>query len=308
MIIRTVLGDIDPQELGVCTCHEHLLWRVPEPYTEDDLDLGFDSIPAAVAEMRHFKGKGGQALVEMTTPEIGRAPADLRQIALASSTHIIAATGHHKHKFSADALHGLSLQTITERILADITSGMQGTSIRAGVIKAATSNNEATPIERKVIQAVGAAHQASGAPVATHTEGGTFALEQARLLIEAGVSPNHLLIGHLDRNQPLNVYTQLAEMGVYLGFDQIGKQKYWPDAERVKLIQTLIDLGYTQQILLSCDNARKSGWHTHHPEQDGPAYLLTRFIPALQSAGVLSDTIKQMLVDNPSRFLTFQEG
>jgi phosphotriesterase-related protein len=308
MIIRTVRGDIDPLQLGVCTCHEHLLWTVPEPYAEEDPDLGFDSIPAAVAEMRHFKGKGGNALVEMTTAEIGRAPKDLCQIALATNTHIIAATGHHKHKFSARALNGLSLETITQGIIRDITTGIDGTSIRAGVIKAATSKNEATEIERLIIRAAAAAHQATGAPVATHTEGGTYAVEQATLLIEAGVAPQHLLIGHLDRNQPLSVYTRLAEMGVYLGFDQIGKEKYWPDAARIKLIQTLIDLGYTQQILLSCDHARKSGWHTHHPHQDGPAYLLTRFIPALQSAGVLVDNVNQMLIHNPSRFLAFEEG
>ncbi len=278
---------------------------MPEPYTNDDLDLGFDSIPAAVAEMRHFKGKGGQALVEMTTSEIGRSPKDLRQIALASETHIIATTGHHKDKFCASKLDGLSLQTITDQIIRDITNGMDNTTIRAGIIKAATSKDQATETEKRVIRAVGAAHQATGAPVATHTEGGTFAVQQARLLIEAGVAPQRLLIGHLDRNQPMGLYTELAEMGVYLGFDQIGKEKYWPDAERVKLIQTLIKIGYTQQILLSCDNARKSGWHTHNPYQDGPAYLLTSFIPALQSAGVLEDNIRMMLVNNPSRFLAF---
>ena len=235
MIIRTVLGDIHPQDLGVCTCHEHLLWIVPEPYADEDLDLGFDSIPAAVAEMRHFKGKGGHALVEMTTLEIGRAPKDLRQIALASEVNIIATTGHHKDKFSAAALNGLSLQTITDRIIQDVMTGMDDTNIRAEIIKAATSKNEATETEKLVIRAVGMAHQTTGAPVATHTEGGTFAVEQAQFLIEAGVDPHHLLIGHVDRNQPLAVYTELAEMGVYLGFDQIGKEKYWPDAKRVKL-------------------------------------------------------------------------
>jgi phosphotriesterase-related protein len=241
----------------------------------------------------------------MTTAEIGRAPNDLRQISLAADVHIIAAAGHHKDKFSAAALVGLSLETITNRIISDITSGMDDTNIRAGIIKAATSKDQATETERLVIQAVGAAHQVTGAPVATHTEGGSFAVEQAQLLIDAGVAPHRLLIGHLDRNQPLFVYTRLAEMGVYLGFDQIGKEKYWPDRERVKVIQTLIDLGYTQQILLSCDNARKSGWHTHNPYQDGPAYLLTTFIPALQKSGVSEDNIYSMLVNNPRQFLAF---
>src|SRR5512133_3850488 len=105
MKIRTVLGDIPPSELGVTTCHEHLLWAVPEPYADEDPDLGFDSIPAAVAELRHFKTAGGGALVEMTTAEIGRCPTELQQISKAAGVHVISATGHHKEKFSATALN-----------------------------------------------------------------------------------------------------------------------------------------------------------------------------------------------------------
>ncbi len=305
MKIRTILGDISPSELGVTTCHEHLIWSVPVPYADEDPDLGFDSIPAAVAELRYFKTAGGSALVEMTTAEIGRCPVEMRQIAEASGLHVIAATGHHKEKFSAVALAGKSVDEIADGIITDITSGMNGTDIKAGVIKAASSQNTATESERQVIQAVGLAHKATGAPVSTHTEAGTFAIEQAKLLNEAGVPFERLLIGHLDRGLPRETYLALARLGAFLGFDQIGKNKYWPDAERVLLIKDLIAAGHVNQILLSGDTARKSAWHVHNPRTDGLAHLLLNFVPAMREAGVNENHIQSMLVGNPARFLAF---
>ncbi len=305
MIIRTVLGDIDPTQLGVTTCHEHLLWTVPEPYSDEDPDLGFDSVPAAVAELRYFQSAGGKALVEMTTSEIGRSPLELRQISQAAGVHVVAASGHHKDKFSAAALTGKTTPEIAARIVDDVTKGMAGTSIKAGVIKAATSANQASESERRVIQAVGISHRQTGAPVSTHTDAGTFALEQVDLLIQAGVAPEKLLIGHLDRGLPQQTYLDLAKTGVYLGFDQLGKEKYWPDSARVELVKALVDAGCAAQILLSGDTARKSVWHTHNPRTEGIAHILTKFIPALKQAGISETVIQLMLVDNPARFLAF---
>lgn len=305
MKIRTILGDISPSELGITTCHEHLIWSVPEPYTDEDPDLGFDSIPAAVAEARYFKSAGGSALVEMTTAEIGRCPVEMRQIAEASGLHVIAATGHHKEKFSASALAGKSVDEIAGGIITDIASGMSGTDIKAGVIKAASSQNTATDSERRVIHAVGLAHKATGAPVSTHTEAGTFAIEQAKLLSEAGVPFERMLIGHLDRGLPRETYLDLARLGVFLGFDQIGKNKYWPDEERALLIKDLIAAGHVEQILLSGDTARKSAWHVHNPRTNGLAHLLLNFVPLLKGEGVSEKYIHAMLIENPARFLAF---
>ncbi len=305
MKIRTVLGDIAPSELRMATGHEHLLWTVPGAEAVEDPDLGFDSVSAAVAELQYFKSAGGNALVEMTTAEIGRAPLDLRHISQATQVHVIAATGHHKDKFSAGPLTGKSVDEIAAGIITDIAEGVNGTQVKAGVIKAASSKDQATESEQRVFQAVGLAHQATGAPVSTHTEAGTFALEQAQLLMQAGVPARRLLIGHLDRNLPRERYFAIADTGVYLGFDQIGKAKYWADAERVALVKDMISAGHVRQILLSGDTARKSAWHTYDSRVDGLAYLLLGFVPLLREAGVSEADLHIMLVENPANFLAF---
>jgi 5-phospho-D-xylono-1,4-lactonase len=305
MGIRTVLGEIDPSACGMTACHEHLLWTVPEPYQEEDADLGFDSTPAAVSEVKHYQTAGGNSIVDMTTAEIGRRPQELHQIAQITGLHIIAATGHHKEKFSAKALASKTIDEIAERIVMDITQGMDSTSIQAGVIKAATSADSASESERRVIKAAGIAHAETGAPVSTHTEGGTFALEQAELLLNAGIPPEKILVGHLDRGLPTRKYLELAEKGIYLGFDQVGKEKYWPDAARVELVKMLVNMGYARQILFSGDTARKSSWHTYNPQTHGMAHLCVNFIPALKKAGIREEEIEVMFVKNPCRFLDF---
>ena len=305
MKIRTVNGDIAPKQLGITSCHEHLIWKVPEPYQDEDPDLGFNAIQAAITETEYFKAAGGNTLVEMTTEEIGRSPAELQQISVTTGVHIIAATGHHKHKFSHTTLQNQTKEQIISTILKDINTGIDTTNIRAGVIKAATSLNKAYESELKTIRAVGIAHHMCNAPVSTHTEAGSFAIEQAEHLIAAGVNPEKLLIGHLDRNLPMDTYLSLAKMGVYLGFDQIGKEKYWPDSERIKVIQYLIKKGYTQKILLSCDTARKSKWHTYNPSANGPAYLLLDFVTSMRAQEINETDIETMLIHNPSQFFAF---
>lgn len=306
MAVQTVLGLVPAHELGITACHEHVLWHPPDAMALEDSDLGLDSIPAAVAELRYFKSLGGSAVVEMTTAEIGRAPLELSQISQATGVHIITVTGHHKDKFSAASLGNQSVDEIAERMIREITIGIGNTGIRAGVIKAATSLHQATEVEKRVIQAAGLAHQKTGAPVSTHTEAGTFALEQADMLLGAGVTAEKLLIGHLDRNLPRQVYFQLAKRGVWLGFDQIGKEQYWQDEQRALLIRDLIAAGHLNQILLSGDRARKSSWKVHNPQSLGLGHLLLDFIPRLKSLGIDDTSIHTLLVENPARFLDFE--
>ncbi|MCL4560914.1 MAG: phosphotriesterase-related protein [Chloroflexi bacterium] len=303
--IRTVLGDISPDQLGVTYGHEHLLWQPPQEEAGDS-DLGLDSLEAAIQEVTRFKAGGGGALVEMSTLELLRSPQELKRISEATGVHIIATSGHHKEKFSREVISGMTVDEMTAEIVRDITQGMQGTSICAGVIKVGTSLNEITPDEMRVLQAAARAHRQTGAPISTHTEAGTFALEQVRLLKEAGVVSESMLIGHLDRGLPRETYRELAQSGVYLGMDQVAKEKYWPDRERAELVRFWVELGAGERILLGGDMARKSSWTSYGSAgAPGLAYILTRFVPLLKEHGVGEEAIRRILVENPKNFLAF---
>ena len=73
------------------------------------------------------------------------------------------------------------------------------------------------------------------------------------------------------------------------------------DEARARSIARLVELGYTDQILLSHDVCFKRLLHWF----GGPGYdhLLTGFVPLLRDAGVADADIQRMLVDNPRRAL-----
>lgn len=308
-IIRTVLGDIPPDALGVTYTHEHLWWQPPPEFAGADPDLGLTSVAAAKKELSCFRVAGGQALVEMTTVEVGRSPDTLRSLSEETGVHIIAATGHNVGKYSDPYVAEMSIDEVAQRMIRDLTAGMGDTEIRAGVLKCSTSLDHATQGERKVIRAAGIVHKETGAPVSTHTQAGSYALEQIELLQEAGIPPARVLIGHLDRRLDWEYHRAIARTGAYLGFDQIGKEKYAPDSDRIAMIQRLIDAGHQKQILLSGDLARKSNWPAYEfGYGPGLTYLLWAFVPHLLRAGISEHSVRTLLIENPARFLVCVAG
>lgn len=299
--IETVLGPIPPQELGVTYSHDHLLWCPPPPYDEDT-DLRLDSMEAALAELSFFKAAGGRALVEMTTREIGRDPLALRRLSAATGIHVIAATGYNAGKYSDVVVADRSIADLAQEMVRDLSEGMDGTPVRAGVLKASSSYEKFTAGEKKVFQAVIAAHHETGAPISTHTQAGTWALEQIKLLRGGGVAPEKIVIGHLDRRLDWDLHQAIAKTGVFLGYDQIGKEHYYPDAERIAFIKQLIKEEHDHQILLSGDLARKSYWPSYgFGNGPGFTYTLWRFVPWMLREGISRQQIDQILIDNPAR-------
>ena len=306
--IHTLRGPIEPLLLGNTYTHEHLLWSPPQPYAAEDPDLVLDDLQAAEKELESFVRAGGQSLVEMTTTELQRAPEDLLALSEKSGVNIIAACGYNKSKFSEGFTVQKTHAELVREMLEDLTRGMEGTQIKAGLIKAASSRDKMSAGEEKVFRAAAEAHLQTGAPISTHTEAGTLALEQISLLTSLGVRPERILIGHLDRKLEEDYLLEVAKNGVMLGFDQIGKEKYYPDSERITMIKKLVKAGFQKQILLSGDMARRSSWPAYgFGKGPGLTYILWRFIPWLISSGVSVQTARQILSGNPAAFLAWRK-
>jgi len=306
--IQTVLGPIAPDDLGVTYGHDHLIFQPPSPVAEQDPDLGLNSVEAAIVELSHFKTAGGRALVEMTTVDVGRAPERLRYIARATGVHIVAATGYNKAKFCERIVLVKTEDEIAADMVHEVMEGMDGTSIRAGVIKASSSKDEMTVGEERVFRAAAKAHLRTGAPISTHTEAGTFALEQIALLRSLGVRPVHIIIGHLDRNLDWEYHLAIAQTGVFMGYDNVSKEKYGHDARRIDFIRRLSAAGFGGQILLSGDWSRKSYWPAYgFGSGPGLTYVLWRFVPWMLEEGIGRAVVDTILVGNPARALSWAD-
>lgn len=309
--IRTVLGDIAPSELGLTYHHEHLLAHPPAAIVAADPDLLLDSAEAMVDEIGRFQALGGRAICDATAIDYGRDIRGVADIAARTGVHVIATTGFNKGLFFSEEIVRAPLDALEQRVYDDVAVGIDGTSWRAGQVKFGSSYGYMSPVEEKCARAVCRAQKRLGAPLFTHTEAGTMALEQLALLREEGVSLEKVCIGHLDRNPDLWLCRQVARTGAYVSLDQWSKVKYYPDSVRVELLLALIEAGYERQVLLSGDLARRSYLRAY---EGGPgfAYIVSTVVPRLQDemreAGWLPSrieaVIETLLVENPARYFT----
>jgi len=326
VIVRTVLGDIAPEDLGLALGHEHLIARPGRDVVDPDLTL--DDEDAAVRELASFRAAGGGGVVEMTTVDYGRDVDALARVSRRSGVHVVAATGFNKGRFADPIVARHSDEEIVAWMVAEVREGAMpyvpvegvalapggggrqrddGAASRAGLIKASTGRDGPGPHERRVLGAAVAAHHATGAPIGTHTERATWALEQARFLIDGGVPAGKVLIGHCDFRPELPFLLELAGTGVNIGLDQFAKAKYLADEVRVKLVAGLASEGRLPQVILSGDLARKSYWPAYgYPDASGFAHVPRTVAAMLRAEGLTDADVDVLLRENPRRWLAFQ--
>jgi predicted metal-dependent phosphotriesterase family hydrolase len=161
-----------------------------------------------------------------------------------------------------------------------------------------------TKDERKVFRAIGRAHLATNIPIFTHTGiPGKSALEQLDILEDAGVDPKHIVIGHLGNLVDPNteVHRAICRRGAFVGFDRQGGPN---DDQVVPIVMSLIDAGYADNLLFSSDFANANALKRNNKER-GYAQTLTVFVPKLKKAGAGDEVLRQIMNDNPRRFLAF---
>ncbi len=320
MIVRTVLGDVTPESLGLTLAHEHLIARPPADVRDPDLTL--DDEDAAARELAAFREAGGGAVVEMTTVDYGRDVAALQRVSMRSGVHVIAATGFNVGRFADRIVSRFSDDAIVAWMIDEVRVGAvpyarsehvtltappDAVVARAGLIKAATSADGPGSQERRVLAAAIAAHHATGAPIGTHTTRATWALEQARAFVDGGVPGAKVLIGHCDFRPETPYLLELAATGVSIGLDQFSKHKYLSDEARVRLVVDLAQAGHLRQVMLSGDLARQSYWSAYgHPGAAGLAHVPLTVSAMLRAEGLSEADVAVVVRDNPRRWLSFE--
>jgi predicted metal-dependent phosphotriesterase family hydrolase len=305
MTVRTVLGDIAASELGVTHSHEHLVAHATPELVATDSDLALDDPSRVALDLAAFREAGGRAIAEMTTIDYGRDAAALRQLSAETGIHIIAATGFNKGTYCRPYTEGKSVDAVADQMLSEVLEGIDGTAVKAGMIKFGTSLNVIHPWEEVAGRAAARAHRRTGALIVTHTEAGTMAREQLALLAGEGVSPDRVMLCHLDRNPDLALHLELARRGAFLSYDQIPKPKYRTEDSSIAMVLALAREGLHGQIMLGGDFARRQ-YFTGWGGAPGLAYLTTAFAAklgsALAKAGFQPEPIlRDLLVNNPAR-------
>jgi phosphotriesterase-related protein len=226
-------------------------------------------------------------IVEAGHKEMGRDVNFLRQVAMKSGVPIVVGGGFYSQPFYPKEISTMSEDQIFRALIKQADDDVVGAFGEIG------SWDEITADERKVFRAVGRAHVATNIPIFTHTGiPGKSALEQLDILEDAGVKPEHVVIGHLGNLVDPNVYVQkqICKRGAFVGFDRQGGNN---DAQQVPMVLALIEASFADHLMFSADAS------------SGYAKTITVFLPKLKAAGAADDTLRRIMVDNPRRFLAF---
>ncbi len=304
MYIQTVLGKIQPQQLGICACHEHLY--VDLSRIKKNSDTCLQDTELVIEDLKSFHSFGGRAIVEVTNDGMGRDVSKLVEISKAAGLHIIASTGCYKDPFIPEEKQQWNRDQFAEWMIGEITHGIDNTEIKPGVIgEIGSSLNEFKPIEIELFHGAIAAAKQTGLPLSTHTTLGTCALEQVELFMREGLPLEQVIIGHQDLNEDDEVVLKVLQAGAYVAMDTIGKESYRSDKDRLHSLVKFIEQGYEDQIILSTDLTRRS--HLRALGGQGYDVVLRAFIPALRDLGVLDSSIEKFLVINPGRSFSIRK-
>jgi 5-phospho-D-xylono-1,4-lactonase len=312
--VRTVLGDIDPSDLGVTYAHEHLVIDGGRPVQlQPDFDLG--DVDRMATEVEAAAARGLGAAIDAMPCDAGRNALKLAALSRRTGVHIVAPTGLHHDRWYGPAhwRHRINVDELAELFVGDIDTGIDAndyagpvvhrTSHRAGVIKVAGSEGGPGDIDRPTFEAAAASHARTGCPILTHCENGTGAVEQVRLLADLGVDVGHVALSHVDKVVDRGYHREILATGASVEYDQSFR---WGDAANgtLQLLEWLGEDGLLGQVVLGMDAARQ-GYYAVYGGSPGLTWLLTDFADAMATRGLGAAAQRRLFVENPARIFAF---
>ena len=343
--VNTVLGPIEPEDLGFTLPHEHLLvdlsptyeppasgealtfWEKPVSIetvgrirhmaspNRDNTILG--DIATAIDEMKAYRRNGGRSLVDATSIGIARNPLGLAQISRATGVNVIMGSSYYVNAAHPPDVKVRSAAELAEEIVRDVREGAQGTDVCSGIIGEVGCSWPLTDSERKVLRASAGAQRETGAPLLVHPGRDERApLQILDILDAAGADLERTVMAHLDRTVfHRGALRRIAESGCYLEWDLFGREEsLYPfnpkvdmpsDARRMDDIAWAASQGYGGKILVSQDICSK--FRLRRYGGHGYSYLLGSIAPRMRARGYPPELVEDLLVNNPRDILTIAD-
>ena len=297
--IMTVLGPIPASDLGKTLPHEHIMVDFigadqTGPHRWDDNEVFETMLPYLQA----IRDQGVQAFFDCTPAYLGRDVEILARLSRATGLHIITNTGFYKEPYLPQRVFESDADAIAREWIAEWQQGIDGTPIKPGFIKIAVHRELLKPTQEKIVRSACRTHNATGLTIACHTGHGPAALQMLDILQEEGTPAHALIVVHANSEKDVTFHIKIAERGAWVEYDNIGS---WEPQKHIDLIQTMLDKGYGDQLLLSMDR----GWYRVGEPGGGTVkpytYLFGEFLQEMSSAGIGQEMIRTLTVDNPAR-------
>jgi phosphotriesterase-related protein len=307
--VQTVLGPIAAGELGTVLSHEHVLISIGEDARHYPWLFDWEQTRAlAIDDLRRARVAGVDTIIDLTTPDLGRDVAYVRDVALASGMQVVVATG--MWLVVPPSFWDRDLDEIADIFVREIEIGIDGTDIKAGVIKVAsdTATGGVTAHSERILRGAARALKRTGCPISTHQSAQERLGErQVEILQEEGAPMDRVCIGHSADTTDIDYLESLLHAGVFLSMDRFPEDaSEW--RARLATIRALVDRGWAHRLMLGDDESPTPIGAGRPPaERTGPApytFIGSVAVPALRADGVSEDAIDAMLRRNPVRFLS----
>jgi predicted metal-dependent phosphotriesterase family hydrolase len=314
IFVRTVLGDVPLGALGPTYAHEHLVIDGGRP-VEISPDFLLADLDRLTEEVTSARQAGLGTAVDAMPADCGRNPAKLAELSRRSGVHVIAATGLHHEKFYGPSHWSTraSEEELADLFVSDIEDGIderdyggpivRRTDVRAGIVKVGGSEGGPSARDVPIFRAAALTHVQTGVPVHTHCEAGTGAIEQIRLLVDAGVAGDRISLSHVDKVVDRGYHRDLFASGAFAVYDQAFR---WGDRANgtLQLLEWAAEDGHLSQVMLGMDAARQ-GYYRAFGGEPGLSYLLREFSDAMEARGLTEAMRRTLFVENPATAFAF---
>lgn len=302
--VITVLGPVDPSDLGITLPHEHLLVDRSPMGAEWDYQP-FDDEDLIAAELEPYRAAGGRSIVDVTSRGIGRDPSGLVRISERSGLNVVMGAGWYREAVYPKRISELTATQLADELIAEVTLGVEGTGIKPGVIgELGTERYHISPAAERVFRAAARACRETGIAISTHCTGGKLGIQQVQILEEAGAPIDRLIIGHQGQGRNIDQELAIASSGAFVQIDVVGLfTQPSHDVQMADNVAALVQAGHVDHLLISQDTCmpHQLRWHGGH----GYDYLLATFVPMLQTRGLTDQQIRAIIQENPAKALAF---
>ena len=208
--------------------------------------------------------------------------------------------GYYRRAYFPPEVDELSTDALADVIVRDIEEGTDG--VRAGIIGEIGCDRYVSALEERSFRAAARAHRRTGLTITTHAARWPVGTAQLDLLVEEGVDPSRVVIGHCDMVPDHDYHLALVARGAWIQFDTVQGVHEWDTQQRLGWLRSLADAGHLDRVLLSQDVCLRSDYAA----MGGPgyAYVVTTFADRLRDAGFDDADITTLTVDNPRRMLS----
>ena len=304
---NTVLGERSSRALGMTLMHEHVLVDFvgadkvsPQRYNAEEV------FQTALPHLKSLRAAGCRTLVECTPAYLGRdvnCSSDWRALLACSSLPTLASM---EPPMTSTCLHWLGRNQLNSWRTGGFGSfGTASTALAfvPGIMKIGVDPGPLSEIDAKLVRGAAKTHLQTGLTIASHTGDGVAALEELEVLKQAGVHPGAFIWVHAQSEGNVKHHLNAAEQGAWVEFDGISEAS----AEKhLQLVKGMLDQGFSNRVLISQD----SGWY-HVGEPKGGNYrsytfAFANFVPLMRRAGISTEHVRALLIDNPRKALTLQ--